>query len=96
MLNMNINNTNNGTAALGGGAGELEPGQNGASVGGAANAGSGGAASGNTGNPPGSSVGSSAAAAILQNNGLRKSMQGSTAGLRSLQTTMSTSNQLQH
>ena len=91
---MNINNTNNGTAALGGGAGEAEPGPNHTAVSGAANATSGSAASGNAGNPSGSTVGSSAAAAILQNNGLRKSMQGSTAGLRSLQTTMSTSNQL--
>jgi len=31
-----------------------------------------------------SSVGTNAAAAILSNNGLRQSMQGSTAGLRSL------------
>ena len=87
---MNINNTNKGTAV---GGAELEPAQNNASAGGTANT-----TSGNTtaGNPPGGSVSSSAAAAILQNNGLRKSMQGSTAGLRSLQTTMSTKNQLQH
>ena len=90
MLNMNINNTNKGTAVVGGA--ELEVAQNNAS------AGTANTTSGNTaaGNPPGGSVSSSAAAAILQNNGLRKSMQGSTAGLRSLQTTMSTNNQLQH
>ena len=90
MLNMNINNPNKATAV---GGAELEVGQNIGSAGGAANT-----TSGNTtaGNPPGGSVSSSAAAAILQNNGLRKSMQGSTAGLRSLQTTMSTNNQLQH
>ena len=35
-------------------------------------------------NPAPSSVSNQAAAAILQNNSLRKSMQGSTAGLRSL------------
>jgi len=91
MLNMNINNTNKGTAVAGGA--ELEPAQNNASAGGTANTTSGNTAAGN---PPGGSVSSSAAAAILQNNGLRKSMQGSTAGLRSLQTTMSTNNQLQH
>ena len=94
MLNMNINNTNNGTTVVGGA--ELEPAQNNASVSGTANATSGNMAAGNAGNLPGGSVSSSAAAAILQNNGLRKSMQGSTAGLRSLQTTMSTNNQLQH
>lgn len=90
---MNINNTNKGTAVVGGT--ELEPAQNNASAGGTANT-SGNTAAANAGNPPGGSVSSSAAAAILQNNGLRKSMQGSTAGLRSLQTTMSTNNQLQH
>jgi len=90
MLNMNINNTNKGTAVVGGA--ELDAAQNNGSTG-TANTTSGNTAAGN---PPGGSVSSSAAAAILQNNGLRKSMQGSTAGLRSLQTTMSTNNQLQH
>jgi hypothetical protein len=90
MLNMNINNTNKVTAVVGGA--ELEAAQNNAPTG-TANATSGNTAAGN---PPGGSVTNSAAAAILQNNGLRKSMQGSTAGLRSLQTTMSTNNQLQH
>jgi hypothetical protein len=90
MLNMNINNATKGSGAVGGA--ELEVAQNnGPST--AAHATGGTTAAGN---PPGGSVSSSAAAAILQNNGLRKSMQGSTAGLRSLQTTMSTSNQLQH
>ena len=37
-------------------------------------------------------VSSAAGTQILQSNGLRKSMQGSTTGLRSLQSTMSTSN----
>ena len=89
MLNMNINNANKGSAV---GGAELEAAQNSASAGGTANTTSGTTAAGN---PPGGSVSSSAAAAILQNNGLRKSMQGSTAGLRSLQTTMSTNKQLQ-
>jgi hypothetical protein len=94
MLNMNINSTNKGTAVVGGT--EMEPAQNNASAGGTANTTSGTSAAANAGNPPGGSVSTTAAAAILQNNGLRKSMQGSTAGLRSLQTTMSTNNQLQH
>ena len=38
-------------------------------------------------------VSGAAGTQILQSNGLRKSMQGSTTGLRSLQSTMSTSNQ---
>ena len=88
MLNMNINNADKGTAPGAGAGLEAAP-NSGPSA--AANAPGGTMAAAN---PPGGSVSSSAAAAILQNNGLRKSMQGSTAGLRSLQTTMSTSNQL--
>ena len=87
---MNINNADKATAPGGPGAGlEVAPNTGPSS---AANAPGGTMAAAN---PPGGSVSSSAAAAILQNNGLRKSMQGSTAGLRSLQTTMSTNNQLQ-
>jgi hypothetical protein len=42
----------------------------------------------------GHGVSSAAGTQIVQSNGLRKSMQGSTTGLRSLQSTMSTNNQL--
>ena len=40
----------------------------------------------------GHGVSSAAGTQIVQSNGLRKSMQGSTTGLRSLQSTMSTNN----
>ena len=76
MLNMNINNSKNGGTI--GGAAELESVQtNPHGVGGATN---------------GVSVSSTAAAAILNHNALRKSMQASNGGVRSLQTAVNSSN----